>query len=123
MIGMEQEDKIIIYHNSKCSKSCAALSELEKTGQEIVRVEYLKNIPSVEDLQGIISKLNCAPHDLIRTTESIYIEKFKGRNLTDDEWLAAMHENPILIQRPIVVKGETAVLARSTDALGKLITL
>lgn len=114
---MEKADKITIYHNNKCSKSCAALNALEQTGQLIKRIEYLKDVPSIAELNEIISKLNCVPHDLIRTSEPIYKEKFKGKFLRDADWVQAMHEYPILIQRPIVIKGEKAVIARSSETI------
>lgn len=84
-------------------------------------IEYLKDVPSVEELSDIIAKLKCAAHDLIRTTEPIYLEKFKGKSLNDSEWMMVMHENPILIQRPIVINGNHAVVARSSDVLEAMI--
>ena len=57
----------------------------------------------------------------LRTTEKVYLEKFKGKDLTYEEWIIAMHENPILIQRPIVVNGDRAVIARTDDALDDMI--
>ncbi len=118
---MGKANKITIYHNNSCSKSCNALAALKQTGEQFELIEYLKEVPSVEDLMDIVSKLNCNPHDLIRKTEPIYIEKFKGKNLSDVEWINAMHENPILIQRPIVIKGDKAVIARSSETLESLI--
>ena len=118
---MEKVNKIKIYHNNSCSKSCSALTALKQTGEQFELIEYLKAVPTTEDLIDIVRKLNCTPHDLIRKTEAIYIEKFKGKNLSDEEWINAMHEYPILIQRPIVIKGDHAVVARSTETLQDLI--
>lgn len=117
---MEKTDKLIIYHNNSCSKSCTALTALKQTGQQFELIEYLKEVPSIEELTAIVEKLNCRPHDLIRTNEKVYVEKFKGKELSDEEWLKAMHENPILIQRPIVIKGDKAVIARSSETLEEL---
>ena len=120
---MGKANKITIYHNSSCSKSCNALTTLKQSGVQFELIEYLKDVPSIEDLRSIVNKLKCAPHDLIRKTEAIYIEKFKGKNLSDEEWINAMHENPILIQRPIVIKGDKAVIARSSVSIENVINL
>lgn len=118
---MEEINKITIYHNNSCSKSCSALATLKQTGEQFELIEYLKEVPTAKDLADIVSKLNCSPHDLIRKTEPIYVEKFKGKALSDEEWINAMHEYPILIQRPIVVKGNHAVVARSSETLQNLV--
>jgi arsenate reductase len=106
---------ITIYHNKSCSKSCHALEQLKQNGEQFEIIEYLEDIPSIDDLKTIVKKLQCKPHDLIRINEPIYLQKFIGKNLTDEEWIAAMHENPILIQRPIVINGDKAVIARSVE--------
>lgn len=108
---------ITIYHNSSCSKSNAALKALAECGEPFEIIEYLKDTPSLATLQEVIEKLGCKPHDLIRTNEAVYLEKYKGLNLSDEEWLQAMHDNPILIQRPIIVNQDKAVVARSEDSI------
>ena len=112
---------ITIYHNNSCTKSRMALAALTKNDEPFEVVNYLENIPTVEQLRTIVAKLHCKPKDIVRTTEKVFIEKFKDKNLTDDEWLIAMHENPILIQRPILVKDDFAVIGRSEDALDEII--
>ncbi|MFD0941868.1 arsenate reductase (glutaredoxin) [Pedobacter boryungensis] len=112
---------LIIYHNNSCSKSREALKALTKSDEEFQIVNYLEDIPSVVELKNILQKLGCKPHDLIRTNEKVYLEKYKGKELTDEEWIIAMHENPILIQRPIVVNGDRAVIARTDDALDEIL--
>lgn len=112
---------ITIYHNSKCSKSNIALKELTQSGEDFEVVNYLEEVPSVADLKSILTKLKLKPFDLVRKTEKVYLEKFKDKNLSDEEWIKAMHENPILIQRPIIVNGDKAVVARSEDAIDCII--
>lgn len=112
---------ITIYHNNSCTKSRIALATLTKSGEDFEVVNYLEDVPSVAKLKEIIGKLNIKPHDLIRTTEALYKEKFKDKNLSDEEWIDVMHENPTLIQRPIIVNGEEAVIARTEDALDEII--
>lgn len=113
--------KIKIYHNNSCRKSREALKAITQSGNEFEVVNYLEEVPSVVELKSILAKLNLKPIDIVRKTEKIYLEKFKGKELTDEEWISAMHENPILIQRPIVVDGDLAVVARSEEELDKII--
>lgn len=112
---------ITIYYNNSCSKSRTALKALTESGKPFEIVEYLSDTPRIAELKEIMQKLGCAPHDLVRTNEAIYIEKYKGKNLTDEEWIIAMHENPTLIQRPIIVDGDKAVIARSDDSVKSMI--
>lgn len=112
---------ITIYHNNRCGKSRCALELLEESGKKYEVVEYLKEVPSVEEFKSLIKKLKIRPHDLIRTKEAVYLEKYKGKNLTDEEWIKAMHENPILIERPIVVNGNKAVVARPPEKVREVL--
>lgn len=112
---------ITIYHNNSCTKSRIALAALTQSGEEFEVVNYLEDVPSVEKLKEILKKLNIKPFDLVRVTENLYKEKFKDKNLTDEEWIVVMHENPVLIQRPILVKDDFAVIGRSDDALDEII--
>ncbi len=106
---------ITIYHNNRCGKSRGAVCILEEQQQPFETIEYLKQAPSVEEIKTILKKLNIAPHDLIRTKEPVYIELYKGKNLSDAEWIQAMHEHPILIERPIVINGDKAIIARPPE--------
>jgi arsenate reductase len=106
---------ITIYHNNKCSKSRTALGVLENSGKEFEVVNYLQDTPSVEELTAIVKKLGITAKDLVRKTESVYTEKYKGKDLSEEEWISAMVENPILIERPIVVSGDKAVIGRPTE--------
>jgi arsenate reductase len=112
---------ITIYHNSRCSKSNTALKELTQSGERFEVVNYLETVPSVAELKSILAKLDLKPFDIVRKTEKVYLEKFKGKELSDEEWIKALHENPILIQRPIIVNGDKAVIARSEAAIDSII--
>lgn len=112
---------IQIYHNSRCGKSRACLAFLEDSGQEYQVVKYLDKIPSFEELQSIVKKLNIKPIELVRKKEKIWIAYFKDKIFTDDEILLAMISNPILIERPIVINGEKAVIARPLDNINAII--
>lgn len=112
---------IKIYHNNSCSKSRIALAELTKSGEEFEVINYLEQTPSVSELTEIVDKLGIKPYDLITVTEKLYKEKYKGQSFSDEEWIEVMHKNPILIQRPIIVAGDIAVIARSEEELDKVI--
>lgn len=112
---------ITIYHNSRCSKSNAALKEITQSGEAFEVVNYLETVPSIAELKLILSKLNLKPFDIVRKTEKVYLEKFKDKKLSDEEWVRTLHENPILIQRPIIVNGDKAVIARSEEAIDDIL--
>jgi arsenate reductase len=104
-----------IYHNPRCSKSRETLQLIKDAGAEVEIIEYLNAIPSAEELKLILMKLNLSPKDIIRKGEAVYKEKFKNSNFNDDEWIKVMIEYPKLIERPIVVKGNKAVLGRPPE--------
>lgn len=101
-----------ILHNPRCRKSRETLQVLHDNGAVPEVVLYLIDVPKFEELSHIISLLKITPFQLIRKSETIYKEQFKGKNLTDEQWIQAMIENPKLIERPIVIKGNVAVLGR-----------
>ena len=104
--------KTIIYHNPRCSKSREALEILEQNGEEVEVIEYLKVPPTTHELESIIKMLNIKPEMLIRKNETVYKEQFKGKTLSDKEWIKIMVEHPVLIERPIVIKKHKAVIGR-----------
>lgn len=110
-----------IYHNPRCRKSRETLQIINDAKVEVEIVEYLKNIPTAEELSDLINLLGITPEKLLRKTEAIFKEKYKGKTLTDQEWITAMIENPKLIERPIVVKGKQAVLGRPPENVETLL--
>nr|WP_068892481.1 arsenate reductase (glutaredoxin) [Pedobacter panaciterrae] len=112
---------IKIYHNNRCSKSRCALTVLEDSGKEFEVINYLETVPAVDELRAIVGKLGITPHELVRKSEAVYIEKYKGKDLSDEEWIAAMVENPILIERPILVSDDLAVIARPSEKIYELL--
>lgn len=101
-----------IYHNPRCSKSREALEILETQKEDYEVIKYMDELLSVEKLKELIKLLKIKPIELVRTNESIWKEKFKNSDLTDDELIAAMAKYPKLIERPIVVKANKAVIGR-----------
>lgn len=110
-----------LYHNPRCSKSRSALAILEEKGVQPAIVEYLKTPPTKEELRSILKKLAMKPEQIVRKGEDVYKQKFAGKALTDEQWLDALAKNPILIERPIVVKGDKAVLGRPPEKVLELI--
>jgi arsenate reductase len=109
--------KIIVYHNPRCSKSRCALDFLSERQLDFSVVEYLKEVPSKAELTAIIDQLGIAPEALIRKGEEEFKLHFKGKTLSNDEWIDAMIQFPKLIERPIVVVGDKAVVARPTERI------
>jgi len=109
-----------IYHNPRCSKSRAGLKLIQEAGKDVEIIEYLKTPPTEPELKKLLLMLGMNPLDLIRKNESIFKEQFKGKELSDDEWIKIMVENPKLIERPIVVDRNKAVLGRPTEKIENL---
>ncbi|PKV51617.1 arsenate reductase [Aquimarina sp. MAR_2010_214] len=106
---------ITIYHNSRCSKSRGCLAILEEQKEGINVVNYLENPPSEEELKGILKLLGIPPFDLVRKNEAIWKENFKGKDFTDAELITILSNNPKLIERPIVVNGNKAIIGRPPE--------
>lgn len=104
-----------IYHNPRCRKSREALQILKDEGEEFITIEYLKEPPTPQKLSELIALLKIAPIDLVRKNENIWKENFKGMDLTDAEIVNAMVENPKLIERPIVIKNQKAIVGRPPE--------
>lgn len=112
---------ITIYHNPRCGKSREGLSIVENSNLKFEIIKYLETPPSAQELKEIIRKLNIKPIDLVRVKESVWIENFKGKTLTDEEIIAAMAKFPILIERPIVVNNQKAVLGRPPERIKEIL--
>lgn len=112
---------IKIYHNPRCGKSREGLNIVENSGQEFEIVRYLENVPSKEELKSILKILDIKPIDLVRQKEKIWIENFKNKNLSDEAIIDAMIENPILIERPIVINGNKAAVGRPPQNIEKIL--
>ena len=110
-----------IYHNPRCSKSRQTLVLLKENGVEPDVVLYLDNIITVGELRGLLVKLGISPMQLVRKGEAVWKEKYKGKELSDDQVIEAMIANPKLIERPIVVKDQSAVLGRPPENILELI--
>src|SRR5690625_3998620 len=110
-----------IYHNPRCQKSREALAILEESGKEFTIRRYRDDPPADDELTDIISKLDIKALELIRDTEKIFKEKVEGEKHTDSEWIKIMVEEHVLIQRPIVISGDRAVVGRPPENVRELL--
>lgn len=117
---MAEKNKIEILHNPRCGKSRNVLKMLQESGSELTIVEYLQHPLNKSELKSLLKKLGIKPHDLIRTKEKVYIEHYKGKSLSDEEWLDALIKYPILIERPVVIIGSKAWIVRTDEALNQI---
>ncbi|MCK5677365.1 MAG: arsenate reductase (glutaredoxin) [Flavobacteriaceae bacterium] len=110
-----------IYHNARCSKSRQGLALLQDSNKDFEIIEYLKTPLTEKELTDIIDKLQIEPIELVRKNEAIWKEKYKGQNLSNKQIINAMVDNPKLIERPIVVNGDLAVIGRPLDKIISII--
>ncbi|MHB0754883.1 arsenate reductase (glutaredoxin) [Polaribacter sp. M15] len=112
---------IKIYHNPRCRKSRDGLQLLENSGKEFEIIKYLETVPSEAELTEIINLLGITPIQLVRKTEKIWKENYKGKELSDVAIIKAMVENPKLIERPIIINKNKAVIGRPTETISSII--
>lgn len=113
--------KFQIYHNPRCGKSREALQYLQLKGIETDILLYLQNTPTFKELKDVIRKLNIKPFDLIRKKEKIFTDNYNDSVLTDDEWVEVMINNPILIERPVIISDSMAVIGRPKERIEELL--
>ncbi len=108
---------VTMYHNPRCSKSRATLALLQERGITPEIIEYLKTPPSEAELGQVLTILGKQPDELMRKGESEYREHFQGKALSRAEAIALMVAHPIVIERPIVVKGNRAAVGRPPESV------
>lgn len=112
---------IRIYHNPRCRKSRETLEIIRKEGHDPEIIEYLKNPPTENELKNLLDKMNMKPEEIIRKGEEIFKSNYKGKKLSDEEWLKVLVNHPKLIERPIVVSGERVVLGRPPEKVREIL--
>ena len=101
-----------IYHNNRCRKSREALEIIKSQQKDFKVIEYLKEKLSSKEISSILTKLKLKPIDLVRTNEVVWKEKYKNKKLTNTDIINIMVDNPRLIQRPIIITKNKAILGR-----------
>jgi len=114
-------EHFIIYHNGICTKSKGALELLQERNIPHEVRWYLTDPLTKEEITLLLKKLSLDAYNVIRKTEPLFTEHFHGKDLTEAQWIAVLAEHPILLERPIVEKGDHAVIARPAEQLLRLL--
>ena len=104
-----------VLHNGNCSKSNAVLEYLDENGVPFEIINIIEEPLTVQEIKTVLKKLNQNVFHIIRKNEKLYLEKYAGKNLSEEEWIKVLSENPSLIQRPILIKGSVAMLGRPVE--------
>lgn len=115
------KNDVVIYHNPRCSKSRQALELLRERGKEPRVVEYLKAAPSATEIKALLDLLGVPPHELLRKGEEAYAKLGLSKDSSKAEVAKAIAAHPILLERPVVVVGKRAVIARPPERLLELL--
>ncbi|WP_340074045.1 arsenate reductase (glutaredoxin) [Leptobacterium sp. I13] len=112
---------IKIYHNPRCRKSREGLAILKASGKPFETVLYLDSPPSENELKQILGLLGIKPEGLLRKSEAIWKEKYKGKTLDDNAIIQAMTQYPKLIERPVVINGNKAIIGRPPEKINEIL--
>lgn len=110
-----------ILHNKRCGKSRTCLAFFTESKLKFEIINYLENPLTANDLKVLLKKLNIKPIELVRQKEAVWIEHYKGKSLNDTAIIKALAKHPILIERPILINGDKAIISRDLDKLNGFI--
>lgn len=110
-----------IYHNPRCRKSRETLNIIQNHGIEPEVVLYLETPPSRQEIREVLAKLHIRAEDLVRKEEKLYKDEYKDRQLSEEEWVNVLADNPKLIQRPVVINGKKAIIGRPPESVHVLL--
>ncbi len=113
--------EITIWHNPKCSKSREAMEILEESGLKSEVVKYLESSPNTHEITALLKKLKLSARELMRTKEEIYKELNLKEEESEEKLIEAMAQNPKLIERPVLIKGDKAIIGRPTSIIAAFI--
>jgi len=112
-----QRAGVRLYHNTRCSKSRDVCSILEKKKVKTEIVEYLKTPPTQKEIKELLKMLGMKAEEIVRKGEPVFKQKFASKKLTEAQWIKTLSQNPILIERPIIVKGSKAIIGRPPESV------
>jgi arsenate reductase len=112
---------LVVYEKPTCTTCRKLFALLAERGIDAERIDYQVKGLTEAEIRDLLAKANAGPRDVLRTGEPAYAEHVAGRDLSDDELIALMAEHPELVQRPIVVRGDRAVLARPVERVLELL--
>lgn len=116
-----KKSMLTIWHNNRCSKSRDSLCLIQENHKDVTIFEYLKNPPTSSQIREVLKKLHISAFELVRKGEEIYKTEFKNKNFSEEEWISILTQHPVLIERPIVIKGDKAVIGRPIDKVKELL--
>ncbi len=114
-------DKLVIWHNPRCSKSRQTLQLLKERGHDPVEVNYQSAPPSTDEITDVLNMLGMSARDLMRRGQEIYRELGLANEKDEAKLIEAMHLHPILIERPVVINGNKAALGRPPEDVLKIL--
>lgn len=106
---------IKVLHNNSCSKSRCVLEYLDENNVPFEIIDFIENPLSEMELKTVLKKLGKSVHEIIRKNEELFQEKFSDKELSEEEWIKVLIENPSLIQRPIIIKDSVAMIGRPME--------
>ncbi|MBK8505418.1 MAG: arsenate reductase (glutaredoxin) [Saprospiraceae bacterium] len=106
-----------IYHNPRCRKSRETLNIIQNHGIEPEVVLYLETPPTRKEIREVLDKLHIKAEELVRKEEKLYKDEYRDRELSEEEWINVLADNPKLIQRPVVVNGKRAIIGRPPESV------
>jgi arsenate reductase len=112
---------ITIYHKSNCSTSIKVLELLKNSGKKYKIIEYIKTPPNAEELSSLIEKLGIPAEDLLRKEEPLFKEKYANKELNEKLCIQMMVDNPVLIERPILIKRTRAIIGRPIEIVARFL--
>jgi len=107
-----------VYFKSNCATCRTALQLIKaNSNEELETIEYLVETPTQKELKEIIGMLGIKPEELVRKKEPLYKEKYEGKKITGAQWIKILNQNPILIERPIIISGDKAIIGRPVEKI------
>jgi arsenate reductase len=116
-----QKPILTVFHNTRCQKSRGVCEFLAEKKIRTNIIEYLHTPPTQKEIKELLKKLGMKASEIVRTNEPLYKEKYEGKKITQAQWIKILSENPILIERPIIVNGDKAVIGRPTEKVLELL--
>ncbi len=104
-----------VLHNNNCSKSRAILEYLDENGVPFEVIDFVQNPLSMLELRTVLKKLGMGVHEIIRKNDPLFVEQYSGKEMTDEEWMQVLIDNPQLMQRPILIKSSMAMIGRPIE--------
>ena len=114
-------ETVKIYHNARCSKSRDVCTILKQKKVKAEVIEYLKTPPSPKEIKELLKMLGMKAENIVRKGEPLFKEQFSAKTFTETQWIKILSENPILIERPIIVKGNKAIIGRPPERVLELL--